>query len=65
LAKIEKNKIRDEAQLSLLIALGWRVSIVWECAVRSMMRERSPNLIETLSRWLVSGHGFLELDTNA
>lgn len=33
--KISANKLRDAAIEQKLRALGWRVAIVWECALRS------------------------------
>jgi DNA mismatch endonuclease (patch repair protein) len=32
--KLRKNQERDQRNLSLLQAQGWRVAVVWECAVR-------------------------------
>ena len=31
--KIEKNKERDERNIASLIASGWRVIVIWECAL--------------------------------
>lgn len=33
--KIASNRIRDSRQVSDLEDVGWRVAIVWECAVRA------------------------------
>jgi DNA mismatch endonuclease (patch repair protein) len=38
MAKISTNKNRDVASEEKLRALGWRVAIVWECALRSNQR---------------------------
>jgi len=62
LEKIEKNQLRDQLQVSSLMALGWRVSIVWECALRSMKRENSSVFIDSLTQWLIKGGCFLEID---
>jgi DNA mismatch endonuclease (patch repair protein) len=29
--KLEHNRLRDEANVARLHALGWRVLVVWEC----------------------------------
>jgi DNA mismatch endonuclease (patch repair protein) len=34
-AKIARNQVRDRASIAALVALGWRVLIVWECALKS------------------------------
>lgn len=62
LEKIGKNQLRDRLQVSSLMALGWRVLIVWECAIRTMKRENSSMLIDLLAQWLVRGECFLEID---
>ena len=36
--KLERNKERDEAALSALTALGWKVSVFWECELRNRKR---------------------------
>lgn len=36
--KIRGNKKRDEHVLALLIQMGWRVLIVWECALKGPNR---------------------------
>lgn len=33
-AKVSRNRARDTANQSALAAAGWRVEIVWECALR-------------------------------
>jgi DNA mismatch endonuclease (patch repair protein) len=49
-AKLEGNTERDERSIGALVAEGWRVLVVWECAVRD---ERKPgDLQEILARWI-------------
>lgn len=62
LDKIGKNQIRDANQEEALRAIGWRVLIVWECAVRSMKKEKSPLLIDQVANWLISGSEYLQID---
>jgi DNA mismatch endonuclease (patch repair protein) len=33
--KLQSNAARDSANLDALRALGWRVAVVWECALRA------------------------------
>ena len=52
--KIAGNRSRDGKALQELRALGWRVTTVWECALRG--REKSPldALAGSIARWLRS-----------
>lgn len=49
--KIQRNQARDGKVVEELAAMGWRVAIVWECAVRSSTNDRL-GLAESLSSWL-------------
>lgn len=48
-AKFEGNVARDARTKSLLLAEGWRVAIVWECALQ---RGRSAETQRALEDWL-------------
>ena len=65
LEKIAKNQIRDGLQESALREMGWRILIVWECAVRSMKREKSPLLVDLIANWLINGSEYFQIDENA
>jgi len=54
LEKIGKNQIRDNFQREALKALGWRVLIVWECAVRAAKKQGDSTLIDMIADWLLS-----------
>ena len=43
-AKVDRNKKRDKANIEALQSLGWRISTVWECETRA-----SGQLCELLS----------------
>lgn len=49
-AKLEGNAARDARAAKALLAAGWRVLVVWECAVRD--KEMLTSLPETLSLWI-------------
>lgn len=34
MAKLEGNRTRDELARQKLLETGWRVAVVWECALR-------------------------------
>jgi DNA mismatch endonuclease (patch repair protein) len=61
LEKIGKNQARDELQVAALCALGWRVLVIWECAVRSM-KKKSPLLIDHIVSWLIKGSECSQID---
>ena len=50
-AKFESNVARDAKNYAELMALGWRVATVWECALKSDPTNASDNL----TQWLLSG----------
>jgi DNA mismatch endonuclease (patch repair protein) len=50
--KIHSNRERDARTNAALIALGWRVLTVWECATRTPMLSQTHSAI---ADWLVSG----------
>jgi DNA mismatch endonuclease (patch repair protein) len=59
--KIEKNRLNDNKVLRALAASGWRVAVVWECAVRGKQVEGTAGPAYRLSEWLKSSSSALEL----
>lgn len=61
--KICDNRRRDATSIQLLVDSGWRVLVVWECALRGKVQsENFPNVIDGICEWLVaSGTQFLEI----
>lgn len=56
-AKIEANRERDKRTCSELAALGWRVAVVWECALRGRSRMAGGDVASMLSDWLMDSSG--------
>jgi DNA mismatch endonuclease (patch repair protein) len=52
--KIGRNKARDIAVRRELGAGGWRLAVVWECALKGRGRLALPHVIDSLSDWLSS-----------
>ena len=50
--KIEGNRRRDAAALTKLTTLGWRVGIVWECALKGRTALDPVEMISRCSVWL-------------
>ena len=60
-AKISGNVTRDEANITKLLEGGWRVGIVWECALKGRTRLEPSCAIESCSKWLKSRRKRFEL----
>jgi DNA mismatch endonuclease, patch repair protein len=50
--KINGNHERDERVQRQLLDNGWRVLVVWECALKGTGRMPMERLIERVVRWL-------------
>jgi DNA mismatch endonuclease (patch repair protein) len=59
-AKIDGNRARDSGAIAALTAAGWRVAIVWECALRGGTKDSS-EVVERLAAWLISDREWLEV----
>lgn len=60
-SKISRNQLNDEASVSELLRLGWRVAIVWECALRGKPPQLMNAMGDTISAWLLSDDASLVL----
>lgn len=63
LEKIGKNVARDARDRTTLIAQGWRVLIVWECALRGRRKLNDADLRERLEEWICGGGCTAQIDT--
>jgi DNA mismatch endonuclease (patch repair protein) len=57
--KLENNHARDLRKTDELLASGWRVLVVWECATR--LRELRATLQAELSEWILGDFGTGEI----
>lgn len=55
--KLARNRARDVADIAALASSGWRVAVVWECAVRTNRRLTG----EMLMSWLKCSSRSIEL----
>ncbi|MBX3729414.1 MAG: DNA mismatch endonuclease Vsr [Candidatus Sumerlaeia bacterium] len=53
--KIERNRQHDREVRRRLVASGWRVLTVWECALKGRLRLSDKTAIERVTRWLDAG----------
>ncbi len=63
--KIRQNRLRDRSNLRTYRELGWRVSVVWECAIKGPAQMGHELVIERLQRWLSSNRRERELTGRA
>lgn len=57
LNKFAATVLRDQHNRRRLIDAGWRVAVVWECALKDSL----PTVIDSLSDWLMSQENTLEI----
>lgn len=50
--KITGNATRDAATRQKLLDQGWRVAIIWECALKGRNKLPAESLVRTLAEWL-------------
>lgn len=53
--KIDGNRMRDRRNLQALRVLGWRVLVIWECALVGPGRWLPEILIDAVVTWLEDG----------
>ena len=57
--KFAANVRRDRTVRDALVANGWRVATIWECALRK--RNRIDIVVDRVDEWLLSGRRWLEI----
>lgn len=53
-AKIERNAARDARIERELTTAGWRVLVVWECALRRLTAERAGDIVDTVRAFVAA-----------
>lgn len=59
--KLTKNKHNDKKNVNLLLEKGWRVAIVWECALKGKTRIPLDDILNLCEEWLKSNGRFMEI----
>ena len=60
--KINSNVERDRRYVRQLQESGWKVLIIWECALRGKLRLADQDLLERLEEWLLAMSESAEID---
>lgn len=60
--KIGANKLRDEKNSAGCTTKGWKVLVIWECALKGKTRRHLNEVIHTAANWLLydSQSAFIE-----
>jgi len=56
--KFQENVNRDRQHVDILLNLGWRVAIIWECALKHSL----DNAAQTVGEWLHGNDDVLIID---
>lgn len=59
--KITRNREKDTENLKGLRDTGWRVLVVWECAIKGRNRKPFDNLVDAIRTWLTEGNSYSEI----
>jgi len=59
--KIGRNRAVDAAAEAKLLADGWRVATVWECALKGRTRRAIEDIAQDCADWLNSGGHRLDI----
>ena len=59
--KIGRNCEVDEKALERLLSTGWRVAVVWECALKGSQRWPMAKVVDACQDWLLSSATTLEI----
>lgn len=60
--KITSNLKRDANNRTKLMEAGWRIGIIWECAIRKS-RDSGESVAQKLATWLQSESDYLEIES--
>lgn len=59
--KLEGNCAKDEKNLIALKEQGWRVGVIWECAIKGKTRMSLTDVVAACDRWLKSNIPHIEI----
>lgn len=59
--KLEKNFVRDAENLEAFDRLGWRVLVIWECALKGPDRLTVVAVGDLVEAWVRGGKDFAEI----
>ena len=63
--KFRANRERDERNINLLCQRGWRLMVVWECALVGRHSAQANEVAEMVGTWLAGTSGYGEVSGEA
>ena len=63
--KLEKNVVRDAENHKAFVRLGWRVLVIWECALKGPDRLTVFDLGKVAEDWIRGGRPFAEIPASS
>jgi DNA mismatch endonuclease (patch repair protein) len=65
--KIERNRAKDNEVIEALKVAGWRVMVIWECAIKGKAQmNKFPYIVDRICTWLLrSNYTFKEISGSA
>lgn len=59
--KLEKNKARDRRVVDELMQNGWRILIIWECALRGKNKLQDQECLDQIKNWIKGTEPYAEI----
>ena len=59
--KIQRNKQRDRATDAALAEAGWRLLVVWECALRGRAKQPIGDVVGRVQKWISTSDALAEV----
>ena len=59
--KIDKNRSHDLAVMDELARHGWKILLIWECAMKGKGRKPIKDIVDTCTEWLKNNHSNKEI----
>lgn len=60
--KLERNRERDRRDYRDLLDAGWRLCVVWECALKGRTSASAAEIVQAVAGWLESDRLRLDLE---
>jgi DNA mismatch endonuclease, patch repair protein len=58
--KIERNRFNDSKNEQELVAMGWRIAVIWECSLRGS-KANIEDVVGRLAQWLQGSSTMIEI----
>lgn len=57
LQKIQANQSRDIKNETMLLAAGWRILTIWECALKGKKKRSIDDVVAQMTEWILNQSG--------